>query len=103
MEELDVMSKLSNVFGSLMQPNKDGAYIEKINKHKQWLATIRHEHPSPHKKYKIGVYIRYFNQTKYDDYLKYHMLLHYAPSVKKSRRCFRRFCQDAIKSRIRAS
>lgn len=73
MEELDVMSKLSNVFGSLMQPNKDVAYIEKINKHKQWLATIRHEHPSPHKKYKIGVYIRYFNQTKYDDYLKYHI------------------------------
>ena len=73
MEEIDVMSKLSTVFGSLMQPDKDVAYIEKINRHKQWLATIRRERPSPQKQYKIGVYIRYFNQTKYADYLKYHI------------------------------
>ena len=29
----------------------------------------RHEYPSPYAHYKIGVYIRFFNQTKYDNYL----------------------------------
>lgn len=73
MEEIDVIQKLSTVFGSLMQPDKDPAFVEKLNRHKQWLATIRHEHPSPQRQYKVGVYIRYFNQTKYEDYLKYHI------------------------------
>ena len=73
MEEIDVIQKLSTVFGSLMQPDKDPEFVEKLNRHKQWLATIRHEHPSPQRTFKVGVYIRYFNQTKYEDYLKYHI------------------------------
>lgn len=73
MEEIDVIQKLSTVFGSLMQPDKDPEFVEKLNRHKQWLATIRHEHPSPQRNFKVGVYIRYFNQTKYEDYLKYHI------------------------------
>ena len=73
MEEIDVIQKLSTVFGSLMQPDKDPEFVEKLNRHKQWLATIRHDHPSPQRNFKVGVYIRYFNQTKYEDYLKYHI------------------------------
>ena len=37
-----------------------------------WLRTIRKEYPSPNKRFKIGVYIRFFNQTKYEDYLDRH-------------------------------
>ncbi len=45
---------------------------DKIRRHKQWLETIPHEYPMPYTPYRIGVYIRYFNQTKYENYLDYH-------------------------------
>ena len=40
--------------------------------HRQWLREIRHEKPSPRASFKVAVYIRYFNQTKYKNYLDYH-------------------------------
>ncbi len=43
-----------------------------LRKHKAWLEIIQHEYPQPYTKYRIGVYIRYFNQTKYENYLDYH-------------------------------
>ncbi len=42
-------------------------------KHQLWLESIQHEYPMPYVPYKIGVYIRYYNQTKYDDYLQKHI------------------------------
>lgn len=44
----------------------------KLAMHREWLKSIRHEYPSPATPYRIGVYIRYFNQTKYDNYIEYH-------------------------------
>ena len=44
----------------------------KIAQHKAWLASFPHECPSPYNHYRIGVYIRFFNQTKYANYLDYH-------------------------------
>ncbi len=44
----------------------------KVAKHSAWLKTIRHETPNPAKPFKVGVYIRYFNQTKHENYLEYH-------------------------------
>ena len=38
-----------------------------VARHKQWLKTIRHETPNPKIPFKVAVYIRYFNQTKYED------------------------------------
>jgi len=43
-----------------------------LTHHKEWLSTIRHEHPNPKVCYRVAVYIRYFNQTKYKNYLDYH-------------------------------
>ena len=43
-----------------------------IRRHRLWLDTIQKEYPMPMTPYRIGVYIRYFNQTKYKDYLNYH-------------------------------
>ena len=43
-----------------------------IAQHKAWLMSVPHECPSIYKHYRIGVYIRYFNQTKYENYLSYH-------------------------------
>lgn len=44
----------------------------KVAQHKAWLASFPHECPSPYNHYRIGVYIRFFNQTKYSNYLDYH-------------------------------
>jgi len=43
-----------------------------LAQHKEWLNTIRHEKPNPKVPFKVAVYIRYFNQTKYGNYLDYH-------------------------------
>ena len=45
-----------------------------LAKHRLWLANIQHEYPMPYIPYRIGVYIRFFNQTQYSDevYLSKH-------------------------------
>lgn len=48
------------------------AHRRLLARHKLWLESLQHEYPSPYAHYKIGVYIRFFNQTKYEDYLLYH-------------------------------
>jgi hypothetical protein len=45
---------------------------ELIRKHRAWLDSFRHEYPQAYRHYRIGVYIRYHNQTKYENYLDYH-------------------------------
>ena len=44
----------------------------RIAEHRAWLKSIKHERPLPQHSFKVAVYIRYFNQTKHDDYLEYH-------------------------------
>ena len=43
-----------------------------ISDHLMWLRNIRKERPLATTPYKIGVYIRYFNQTRYENYLDFH-------------------------------
>ncbi len=73
-----------NIWGMIRDGNPDAVqnvfaldpeetrYRQMIRQHKAWLESIQHECPSPYTHFKIGVYIRYFNQTKYDNYLDYH-------------------------------
>lgn len=59
----------TNVFA----PNpEEEHYRQMIRQHKAWLESFPHECPSPFAHYRIGVYIRFFNQTKYENYLDYH-------------------------------
>ena len=56
-------------------PSFDGCLTENwdsplVAQHRQWLKSIRHETPNPKVPFKVGVYIRYYNQTKYKDYLE---------------------------------
>ena len=51
---------------------EDEQKIKDLSDHMAWITTIPHEIPSPYHHFKIGVYIRYFNQTKYPNYLDYH-------------------------------
>lgn len=50
----------------------NAALVVKIAAHRTWFQSIRRERPNPVKHYKIGAYIRYFNQTRYENYLDYH-------------------------------
>jgi len=45
----------------------------RIAAHRVWLKSIPHEVPNPERPFRVGIYIRYFNQTKYDNYLDYHI------------------------------
>lgn len=74
MEELDVFSKLNAIGSPIAMSiyNENSEYAIKLAEHKAWLQNIRHERPSTTTQFKIGVYIRYFNQTKYENYLSYH-------------------------------
>ena len=73
--DIDVFSKLEMIddspqFAMLFEDESESA--QKIAQHKIWLQSIRHERPSVNKPFRVGVYIRYFNQTKYADYIEYH-------------------------------
>ncbi len=58
-----------NVFRRDREQNRK---TDLISRHKRWLNSLQKEYPMPATPYRIGVYIRYFNQTKYEDYLEYH-------------------------------
>lgn len=75
MNDLEVFNKLESIeytphFSLLFEDESEQA--QKIARHKAWLQSIRHERPNTGHVYKVGVYIRYFNQTKYENYLAYH-------------------------------
>lgn len=64
---------LSNTSSNLSLFDFESEYDKRISEHKNWLKNIRHERPNPSHHYNVGVYIRYFNQTKYNNYLDYHI------------------------------
>ncbi len=45
----------------------------RIAEHRLQMASIRKQYPHPSHPYKIGVYIRYFNQTRHENYLEKHV------------------------------
>lgn len=72
MSEIEIYSRLHTLSESPAPLFADDERTREIALHKIWLQTIRRERPSTKKQFKIGVYIRYFNQTKHSDYLSYH-------------------------------
>ncbi len=55
-----------------IEPVWSSRHEELLEEHKNWLKSIRHERPSKARHFKVAVYIRYYNQTKYDNYLEFH-------------------------------
>lgn len=75
MDELDIYGELSNVStyeDSPFNHYEESEQTKLLAMHRAWMSLIRHERPNPAVPFKVGIYIRYFNQTKYDDYLSYH-------------------------------
>jgi len=75
MDEIEVFNKMNEIaetpqFSVIF--GEDSEQPRKIAEHKEWLQRIRHERPNTDVPYKVGIYIRYFNQTKHEDYLSYH-------------------------------
>lgn len=65
--EIEEAPRFSMIFG------ESSDRTDRISEHRLWLQNIRKEHPLPATPYRVGVYIRYFNQTKYENYLDYHI------------------------------
>lgn len=77
MEEIDVFKSMREAVDGELSPfadEKEAERLKLISSHKAWLNKIKKEYPSPYQFFKVGVYIRYFNQTKYDNYLDYHKM-----------------------------
>ena len=77
MEEIDIHAKLAQIetaphFSMIFDGDTEKA--EMIAEHLMWLHSIRRERPLVTKSYKVGIYIRYFNQTKYENYLDNHKM-----------------------------
>ena len=75
MDSVDIfnrMNELMEVSPLALLMDESSERARQIAAHRSWLKSIRHELPSTAKAYNVGAYIRYFNQTKYEDYLSYH-------------------------------
>ena len=75
MNEIDIYKRMGEIaetphFSMLF--GEDSDRTRKIADHREWLKSIRHERPSTDVPFKVAIYIRYFNQTRYDNYLAYH-------------------------------
>lgn len=75
MEELDIFKRMNAiaVHPAYALENASAEHLQKVLDHRAWLQQIRRERPNTTHHYRIGVYIRYFNQTKYENYLDYHI------------------------------
>lgn len=75
MSDIDIYEKFNKISESRQYAiafSQDTEKKERISEHRFWLQSIRRERPLSSTQYKVGVYIRYHNQTKYDNYLYYH-------------------------------
>lgn len=69
---LDQMRTTETSMASQVPITKAERKKQRIAEHKQWLSTLPRERPNEKYPFRVGVYIRYFNQTKHENYLDYH-------------------------------
>lgn len=69
-QESSLAQNCPNVLRRHIKENPKKAILAR---HRLWLDSIPHEYPMPYTPYKIGVYIRYFNQTRHENYLEKHI------------------------------
>ena len=76
--EVEVYERLAQIgeaqkYSAFFGANTEQA--QRLAEHKAWLQNIKHERPNTAHHYRVAVYIRYFNQTRYPDeeYLQKHI------------------------------
>ena len=52
---------------------KDNPEKALLARHRLWMNSVQHEYPLPYVPFRIGVYIRYYNQTRHSNYIEKHM------------------------------
>lgn len=62
-------NKYINVLRRHVKDNPEKALLAR---HRLWMNSIQHEYPLPYMPFRIGVYIRYYNQTRHDNYIEKH-------------------------------
>lgn len=75
MNEIDVFEKMGTIVDPLEVDIEELEASERYRMlvaHKNWLSQIKHEKPSTAKRFRVAVYIRFYNQTKYENYLDHH-------------------------------
>lgn len=70
----DIQKNKENCSNVLRRHIKANPMRKEIARHKLWMESIQHEYPMPYVPYRIGVYIRYYNQTKHLNYIEKHKL-----------------------------
>ena len=73
MESTDIFDRMNGLAqqpSMLPAPTGQSTLQERITAHRTWLQSIPRERPDPARRYRIGVYIRYFNQTRHSGYLE---------------------------------
>ena len=58
-----------NVLRRHIKENPEKALLAR---HRLWMNSVQHEYPMPYMPFRIGVYIRYYNQTRHDNYIEKH-------------------------------
>ena len=58
-----------NVLRRHVKENPEKALLAR---HRIWMNSVQHEYPLPYMPFRIGVYIRYYNQTKHSNYIEKH-------------------------------
>lgn len=58
-----------NILRRHIQDNPKRALMAR---HRMWMDNQVHEYPMPYIPYRIGVYIRYYNQTRHENYIEKH-------------------------------
>lgn len=66
-------TSMQNSTNVLRRHIKEDPMKEKLAKYRLWMNSMPHEYPMQYTPYKIGVYIRYYNQTRYENYLEKHL------------------------------
>ena len=72
LDSVDIFSRMSQIEATSRMP-LEAERTNKIAAHKEWLKSVVRERPQPNQTYRVAVYIRYFNQTKHENYLEYHV------------------------------
>lgn len=77
MEELKLFRDTEKLDIEVLDSENDPYALERakrVAEHGRWFRSVPKEKPSPNVPYKVGIYIRYYNQTKYENYLDAHII-----------------------------
>ena len=71
-EQTELAADGNEYINVLRRHVKDNPEKALMARHRLWMNSVQHEYPLPYMPFRIGVYIRYYNQTRHDNYIEKH-------------------------------